>query len=153
MMIVATILGAVAAVPLVAQQGAGRAGGQSRPPFGRGTFGPVAGGLALERLDRELGFNDAQKSQIQALITSERTALAPTLSSLRGARRELDTAITQTPADDGLIQAQVTAVSTLQAQIALARAQTEAKIYQLLSTSQQDKVQQWLTAMQQRRQQ
>ena len=93
---------------------------------------------------------DAQKTQIQALLTEQRTALKPTLDSLRQAQQQLDAAIMQTPPDNGLIQSQVSAASMIQAQLLLARAETESKIYQLLTASQQQKAQEWLTRMQQR---
>ena len=145
----------VALVPAIAQYGssAGKPSfdGQSR---GRGLFGPPrGGGLALERLDRELGFTDAQKAQIHALVMQQRTALESAVDSLRQAQQALDSAVMQTPEDDGLLQTQVTAVSTVQAQIALARAQTEAKVYQLLTADQKQQAQQWLAQMQQRLQQ
>ena len=140
--------------PALAQTSGGGPGGQFGPPQGRGRFGPPpGGGLALERLDRQLGLTDAQRGQIQTLVTQQRTALKPTIDSLRQAQQALDSAIMQVPEDDGLLQSQVTAVSTIQAQLELARAQTEAKIYQLLTPDQQQKAQQWLMQMQQRMQQ
>ena len=100
-----------------------------------------------------LGFTDGQKTAFQSLLTEERTTLKSTADGLRQAQQALDSAVMQIPVDDGLLQSQVAAVSAAQAQIALARAQTEAKIYQLLTPDQQQKAQQWLADMQQRRQQ
>jgi Spy/CpxP family protein refolding chaperone len=141
----------IALVPALAQTGGGGQGRPFGPPSGRGPFGPpLGGGLAFERLDRQLGLTDAQKGQIQTLVTEQRTALRPVIDSLRQAQQALEAAIMQVPEDDGLLQSQVTAVSTLQAQIELARAQMEAKIYQLLTPDQQQKAQQWFAEMQQR---
>ena len=67
----------VALVPVFAQRGNGVPPRDQfgPPPAGRGQFGPPpGGGLALERLDRELGLTDTQKTQIQALLTEQRTA-------------------------------------------------------------------------------
>jgi Spy/CpxP family protein refolding chaperone len=146
----------VAIVPALAQNGnPAQNGGPTfqfgpRPP---GSFGAGPGGLALERLDRQLAFSDAQKAQIQALIAQQRTDLKAAVDNLLQTEQALGSAIMQIPEDDNLLQAQVTAVSTVQAQIALARAQTEAKIYQLLTPDQQQKAQQWIAQMQQRLQQ
>ena len=143
----------LAVVPAIAQTGSERPGGRPfGPPPGRGSFGPGGGGggLALERLGRELGFTDAQRTQIQALLGEERTTLKTTADGLLQAQQALDAAVMQSPADDGVLQAQVAAVSTIQAQAILVRAQTEAKIYQLLTADQQQKAQQWLAERQQR---
>jgi Spy/CpxP family protein refolding chaperone len=150
----AALIAAIWLAPIAAQTGtvspAGHAQAGSRPG-GRGQFGPPSGGgLALERLGRELALTDAQKTQIQALLTAQRTALKPTLEGFRQAQQQLDAAIMQIPEDDGLIQSQVAAVSTIQSEIAVARAQTEAKIYQLLTADQQQKAQQWLAQAKQR---
>ena len=144
-------------VPLIAQSGSagpGRQGPPSGPPpEGRGQAGPPPGdgSLALERLGRELSFTDAQKTEIQALLTAQRTALKSALDSLRQARKALDTAVMHIPEDDGLLQAQVNEMSALETQIVLARTQTEAKIFQLLTPDQRQKVQAWLAERDQRR--
>src|SRR5471030_1621638 len=142
----------VALVPVFAQGGnPGPRGPFGPPPAGRGQFGPPpGGGLALERLDRELGLTDAQKAQIRTLLTEQRTALKAKFDGLRLAQQQLDAAVMQIPPDNGLIQVQVTTVSALQAQLLLARATAEARIYQLLTPPQQQKAQEWLARMQQR---
>lgn len=144
----------IALVPVFAQAGNGAPPrGQFGPPGGRGQFGPPpGGGLALERLGRELAFTDAQKTQVQTLLTAERTTLKPTFDSLRLAQQQLDAAIMQVPLDTGLLQAQVSSVSALQGQLLLAHAQAEAKIYQMLTADQQQKAQAFLAQMQQRMQ-
>ena len=93
---------------------------------------------------------DAQKAQIRTLLTEQRTALKATFDGLRLAQQQLDAAVMQIPPDNGLIQVQVTTVSALQAQLLLARATAESKIYQLLTPAQQQKAQEWLARMQQR---
>jgi Spy/CpxP family protein refolding chaperone len=101
-------------------------------------------------MGRHLGLTDAQNAQIRTLLTEQRTALEPTRESLRRAQKQLDASVTQVPPDKGLIQVHVNAVSTIQAQLLFARAETESKIYQLLTSEQQQKVQDWLTRAQQR---
>ena len=110
---------------------------------------PGQGGLALERLGRELGFTDTQKAAIDALLTAQRTALKSDMDSVRQSRQALDAAVLAVPTDDGLLQAQVSQLSTLEAQISLARAETEAKIFQLLNADQQQKAKQLIADMQQ----
>jgi Spy/CpxP family protein refolding chaperone len=141
----------IALVPLFAQGGSGAPRGPLGPPAGRGQFGPPPGpGLALERLDQELALTDAQKAQIRTLLTEQRTALKGTFESLRQAELQLDAAITEIPPDNGLIQVQVAAVTTIQTQLLMARATTESKIYQMLTPAQQQKAQEWIARMQQK---
>jgi len=147
----AALIAAIASTSIVAQTGDSRPAGRGQfGPGGRGGRGgpfggPTLGGLALDRLDGQLALTEAQRTQIRSLLTERQTALEPVLGQLRDAQKQLDAAILQTPADDGLIQFHVTAVSTLQAQVALARARTEAKIYQLLTPEKQQKLQQAAT--------
>jgi len=145
----------VAALALVAAQDAVSGGGRRGfgPPMGRGQFGPPPGGLALERLDRELEFTDAQRTQIQSLLTDQRTALQTTMASLAQAEHALAQAVLQTPADESVVQSRVADLSAIQGQLALARALTESKIYQLLTPEQQQKVQQIVAQMAQRHEQ
>jgi Spy/CpxP family protein refolding chaperone len=152
--LVAALIAAIWLAPIAAQGDDASPAGHSqagRRPGGRGQFGPLpGGGLALERLGRELAFTDAQNTQIQALLTAQRTALRSALEGLRQAQRQLDTAIMQVPEDDGLIQSQVAAVAAAQSVIAVAHAETEARIYQLLTADQQQKAQQRLAQAQRR---
>jgi len=134
-----------ATVPAFAQAGPG--------PRGRGEFGPPmgpGGGVALERLDRELAFTDPQKSQIEALVSSQREALRTTMTGMRQAEQALAAAVMQMPADDNAIQARANDLAAVQAQLTLAHAQLESRIYQLLTADQQQKAQQWVAQMQQR---
>ena len=135
----------LALVPLAAQNGSAGTGGSRQgfgPPMGRGGFGPPGGGVVLERLDRELAFTDGQKTQIHTLFTEQRDALKATFASLMQAQKALDSAVMQTPADDALLHTRVNDVAAVQAQIQLARAQVESKIFQLLTADQQQKAQQ-----------
>jgi len=54
------------------------------------------------------------------------------------------------PTDDGLLQAEVHQIATVEAQLTLARARTQAKIFQLLNAEQQAKARQLIAAMEQR---
>jgi Spy/CpxP family protein refolding chaperone len=115
-------------------------------------MGPPPGqrGLALERLSRELGITDTQKAFIDALLADQRKTLSLEAETLRKARQALDAAVLNVPTDDGLIQAEVLQISTLEAQLALGRARTQAKIFQLLNTEQQAKVRQLIAEMEHR---
>jgi Spy/CpxP family protein refolding chaperone len=118
-------------------------------PGGRGPMGPRMGGmdgLSIERLGPQLGLSDQQKNAINTLLMEERQSLSTALASLRTARQGLDAAILTVPADDGLLQAQVLQMGTLESQIALARTRTQAKIFALLSGEQQSKVRELVAA-------
>lgn len=107
-------------------------------------MGPPPGNdsLTLERSVDELGLTDAQKTSIEALLAEQRTALRSEMVVIRQARQALDAAILAVPTDDGLLQAQARDLSALEARLTLARAQTEAKIFQLLNADQQQKARQ-----------
>jgi periplasmic protein CpxP/Spy len=115
-------------------------------------MGPPPGnvGLTLERFLGELGLTDAQKTSINALLAEQRTALRSEMDAIRQAREALDAAILTVPTDDGLLQAQARDLSALEARLTLARAQTEAKIFQLLKPEQQQKARQLITDAEQR---
>jgi protein CpxP len=152
---IVTALLSVPIVSVVAQRGPGdpaTAQGQTfSPQRGRGPFGPAGGaGIGLERLGRELAFTDAQQTQIQALLAEQRATLKSSLDALFQARQALDAAVMQVPTDAGLLQTRVTEISTIEAQIMFARAQTEARIFGLLTAEQQAKAQQLLARMQER---
>jgi len=127
---------------------------QHAPPHtaGRGQFGPPPGfgGMALERLSRELALTDEQKAAIDALRADQRDQLRVEIATLGQARQALDAAVLNVPTDDGLLQAEVQHVSTLEAQLTLARARTQAKIFQLLDAQQQAKARQLISEMEQR---
>ncbi len=143
---VAAAVACLAVIPLVAQNGFGPGQGRGGP------FGPPAGpGVPpLERLDRELGLTDSQKAEIQTLLASQRDAARTTMTSMRDAERALAAAVMQVPADDAAVQARANDLAAIQAQLTLARAQLESRIYQLLTADQQQKAQEWVAQMQQR---
>ena len=146
---IAAAMLSLALVPLAAQSGGTQVGGSHQgPPMGRRAFGPPpGGGIVLERLDQELAFTDAQRTQIHTLLTEHRDALKPTVGALMQAQQALDSAVMQTPADDALLQTRVNDVAAIQAQVQLARAQVESKIFQLLTADQQQKAQQLVAQM------
>jgi Spy/CpxP family protein refolding chaperone len=111
---------------------------------------PGNGGLTLERFGRALALTDSQKASIDALLAEQRTALKSEIGTIRQAREALDAAILTVPTDDGLLQAQARDLSALEARLTLARAQTEAKIFQLLNADQQQKARQLIADMEHR---
>jgi Spy/CpxP family protein refolding chaperone len=110
---------------------------QHAPPHadGRGQFDPPPGlgGMALERLTHELALTDEQTAAIDALLADQRNQLSIEIETLGQARQALDAAVLSVPTDDGLLQAEVQHVSTIEAELTLARARTQAKIFQLLN--------------------
>ena len=142
---IAVVTLSLAVIPVLAQNAAGPGQGRGGP------FGPPGPGVpALERLDRELALSDAQKSQIQTLLAGDRDALRTTMANMRQAEQALAAAVMQTPADDNAIQSRASELSAVQAQLTLARAQIESRIYQLLTPEQQQKAQAWAAEMHQR---
>jgi len=142
---VAAAVMSIAVIPLVAQGGFGPGQGRGGP------FGPPGPGVpALERLDRELALTDSQKAQIETLLTNQRDAARTTMASMRDAEQALANALMQVPADDAAVQARASDLAAIQAQLTVARAQIESRIYQLLTPDQQQKAQQWVAQMQQR---
>jgi Spy/CpxP family protein refolding chaperone len=148
--VLATLL-AVIGVTALAQNGGPPADG--RGPFGgrgRGMMMGGAEGLAIERLGGQLNLTDAQRSSIADVLKQEQSSLATALASRRQARQALDAAITTLPLDQGLLQSTAAALSAIDAQIAQARAQTEAQIFALLGSGQQQQVRQWVSDMEAR---
>ena len=135
---------AVIGVTALAQDGGPPSDG--RGPFGGRGRGMMGGpqGLAIERLG-QLNLTDAQRSSIADLLKQEQSSLATALASRRQARQALDAAITTLPLDQGLLQSTTAALSAIDAQIAQARAQTEAQIFALLGSAQQQQVRQWVS--------
>jgi len=125
-------------------------GDRGRGGRGPGGFGPPMG-LAIERMDRELSFTEAQRSQIQSLLSAERTTFQGTMSEMRTAQQAVENSIMQVPADEGLIEANINAVSAIQTRLAVAHAKTEAKIFALLTADQQQKVRQFVADRSSRR--
>jgi len=146
----ATLL-AVVGVSALAQDGGPRADG--REPFGGGGRGMMMGGpegLAIERLGGQLNLTDAQRSSIADLLKQEQSSLATAIANRRRAHQALDAAITTLPLDQGLLPSTAAALSAIDAQILLARAQTEAQIFALLGSAQQQQVRQWVNDMEAR---
>ena len=110
--------------------------------------GPDA--LAIERLGGQLNLTDAQRSSIADLLKQEQSSLATAVASRRQAHQALDAAITTLPLDQGLLQSTAAALSAIDAQIGLVRAQTEAQIFALLASAQQQQVRQWVSDMEAR---
>jgi Spy/CpxP family protein refolding chaperone len=120
-------------------------------PLGRGSMPPGFGqpAASLQWLVRELNLNDSQRASVNTLLQSEHTTMQSVMDSLRQAQEALNAAITSVPTDDGLLQAQVQQVSTIEAQLALTHARTEAKIFQLLTPEQQSRARDLLSQREQ----
>jgi Spy/CpxP family protein refolding chaperone len=107
-------------------------------------------GPSLEVLIRELNLTDAQKTSVNALLMAEHDTLRNQMEPLRQARQALDAAILRVPTDDHQLQTQVQQITTIESQLALDHARTEARIFQLLNTEQQQKARQLMADMSQR---
>jgi Spy/CpxP family protein refolding chaperone len=128
---------------------------QAGPPMpmpGRGRMGTGYGqpGPSLEMLIRELNLTDAQKTSVNALLKAEHDTLRGQMEPLRQAHQALDAAILRVPTDDYQLQSQVQQVTTIESQLALDHARTEARIFQLLDAEQQQKARQLIADASQR---
>jgi Spy/CpxP family protein refolding chaperone len=149
----AVLVTLVAVIGVTALAQDGRAPADGRGPFGGRGRGMMMGGpdgLAIERLGGQLNLTDAQRSSIADLLKQEQSSLATALAGRHQARQALDAAITTLPLDQGLLQSAAAALAANDAQIAQVRAQTEAQIFALLGSAQQQQVRQWVSDMEAR---
>jgi Spy/CpxP family protein refolding chaperone len=121
-------------------------------PLGRGSMGQGYGqpAASLEWLVRELNLNDSQRASVNTLLQNEHNTARSQMDSLRQAQQALNAAIMTVPPDDGLLQAQVQQVSTIESQLALTHARTESKIFQLLNPEQQSRARDLMAQREQR---
>lgn len=107
--------------------------GPPPPPPG----GP--GGFSLRLLD-QLSLTDDQKTQISALLDTQRTDTQPIHEELMQAREALRAAAEASAYDDGAVVAQAVIVGQAMAELTMHQTRTEWDIYQLLTTEQRTKL-------------
>ncbi len=103
------------------------------PPPGGGPGGP--GGLDMRLLD-QLSLTDTQKTQINSLLDTLKTASEPYMKEVMQANEAIRTAIEADTFDESTVQAQADIVGQATADLTTLRARTEAAVYQLLTTAQ-----------------
>lgn len=121
-----------------AQPGARRRFGLQERPFGmEGGWGArLPGGLMLGKLD----LSDAQKEQVNTLVTANHAAVEPYRNQLRDSAK----ALREATANGQFNEAQIRAIAQTQAQanaeLTVANAKLKAEIYNILTPEQRAKV-------------
>ena len=102
------------------------------PPGGPGGFG--------QRLLEQLNLTDDQKTQISALLDTQRTDTQPIHEELMQAREALRAAAEAGSYDDSAVVAQAVVVGQSMAELTIHQTRSEWAIYQLLTTEQRTKL-------------
>lgn len=110
---------------------------QADPPAGG--FGQCMREGFREHMAQELNLTDTQKSQIEAILKEQEPVVKPLIEQLVKERHALRDVISATPVDEAAIRAQSAKVAAVEANLAVARAQTKARIAPLLTPEQQAK--------------
>jgi len=103
----------------------------------------------FKKMARALGLTDQQKAQAKALFTANRTQNKPLFVALMTEKHQLHALIQSGSADEAAIRAQSAKVASLQADLAVKRAQAAKQFQALLTPDQVTK----LKAMQAKREQ
>ncbi|MGE0704689.1 MAG: Spy/CpxP family protein refolding chaperone [Vicinamibacterales bacterium] len=142
--VVALALGAGAAGFAAAQDGGGNSGGRHfmhggpggpggpRGFMGRGGPGGPLGGFMFGPLD----LTDAQEEQVRTILETRRASNEPLMERAQTARAALHEAIATQPVDEGMIRARSADLASVEADLAVARAQVQAEIMGLLTDEQ-----------------
>jgi len=101
---------------------------------GRGGMGPGMGGDFGGMFLRELNLTDAQKASIKGLRTASQTEAQPIQDQLKALRPQMEAAIQAS--DTSAISTLATQEGTYLGQLAAIRANTQVKIYALLTADQ-----------------
>ena len=92
-----------------------------------------------EKMAKELGLTDQQKTQAKALFEANREDNKMMFSSLRTEKRQLRTLVQSGNADESAIRAQAAKVADVQEELAVKRAQTTKKFISMLTPDQVSK--------------
>jgi len=96
----------------------------------------------LATIQRELGLNDQQATQLRQLWSEERKQAIRRRADLAIARMELEEALDAATVDEKLVESRVRAVSDLQAAAVRARADQRLALRKVLTPEQQQKMRQ-----------
>lgn len=111
---------------------------------GRGPMGPMMAAM--------LGLTEDQQSQIQSIHSAAWTAMRPLMQQEEALRQQLLQATETATFNQAKVQALATQLAQIQAQMTVARAQSEWKIFNVLTPDQQSKLAQFQQQMEQKRQ-
>jgi Spy/CpxP family protein refolding chaperone len=138
------ILALLALVPVARAQGPGPRRGRGMGPGG------MAGAPGVFLPLRAAQLTEAQRTQVRTLMTGYQKTWGPQLGP---AMKALADAIKATPVDADAIRARSADLAAIQANAAVAGAQLRAQVLALLTPEQQQRVLQFESRMEQRRQQ
>ena len=129
----------------------GRRGG----PGGPGRFGGPGGGPMgmLPMLGRDLNLTDAQRDQVKSVMQSHRNDLKTLGDRTFEAHRALEAVISADTIDEAAIRARSADLATVEADMAVMRAQVRAEVWQILTPEQQQQARTLQAEMQQRMEQ
>lgn len=111
------------------------------PGGGWGPHGPGPMGM-LQNLPDDIALTDQQKTQIHQVMDQARTTMDPLMASRDEKQKAVFDAIHTVPVNETAIRSAVQTLSTVDADIAVARAQTHAQVMSLLTQQQKDFVEQ-----------
>lgn len=94
----------------------------------------------FKKMAKELGLSDQQKSQAKALLQADRAQNKPLFQALMKERHELRTLTLFGSADEAAIRAQAAKVASVQADLAVKRAQEAKQLMALLTPEQVTKL-------------
>jgi|GEM_PF-3432722 len=137
------------AAPLMAQEGTPPASpeagakvekGERKKAEGRRARRMGGGGGALERVAERLGLDDAQKEQVKTIMEGTRNDSGELRRKLREEHRALDEAVNASKVDEVAIRAQAAKLAAVEADLAVQKANTLAKIRGVLTPEQIEKL-------------
>jgi len=113
-------------------------GDRQRPPRGGDRMRGGAG--ALGHVGSQLNLTDEQRQTIQNLLREARPTLQPALEKLNAQRKELSKASEATPIDETAIRAKATELASVEADLAVQKAQLFSKIKATLTPEQVERL-------------
>ncbi|HXI02419.1 MAG TPA: periplasmic heavy metal sensor [Candidatus Saccharimonadales bacterium] len=126
-------------------QGQGPGPGDGWGPHGPGEMG------VLRNLPDDIALTDQQKTEIRQVMDQARTTMDPLMASRDEKQKAVFDAMHAVPVDETAIRSAVQTLSGVDADIAVARAQTHAQVMSLLTQQQKDYVAQQIQERQQQR--
>lgn len=136
---------------------------QPRGHMGRRGMGPDGGGPgmrgravhgAMMRMGLplgQLGLTEAQRDQVRTIMQSHRDEARPMQEKMRAARQALRAAETADKVDEGAIRSAHKALSDLQEDVAVRRAQVRSEVWQVLTPEQRKRADELKVQGEQRR--
>ena len=106
------------------------------PPGGRMGKGS---GRHFARLARALDLTDAQKTQVKAILETEREKVAPLRQKLAETREKIRRAVEATPFDEAAVRSLASSQNETRTELMVSRARVKSQIFALLSPEQRER--------------